>query len=352
MNKYKSLLTIIMAALLVLCSAAGMGCSTISATDADDPDGDETRMTVSAYTDTPIPLSNETEVPNVNVPDAAPTNELIDLPTYPIDAPGAAQTSEPTPEATEEPVIDVIEAPLPTLSAEPSPTEEPIADVNYVPGYINEVFVNFRNGPSTEAEIIRVCREGTKLFITGKTSEWYRVEINKQEGYIARPYITIGYLPTPAPTATPKPSSPPSPTTPPNPPMYTVEPGQFTDQEIQLVAALVHVEGNGSTYVGCRAIASIVLNRVLNKSGRFPDTVSGVLFQSGQFGYSKSYLESITPNSTAMAAAQYVFSTHGSTLPKKVLFYRATSLGKTWYSYTRYYATIEGNCYFYGINFF
>ncbi|MGN0825263.1 MAG: cell wall hydrolase, partial [Christensenellales bacterium] len=84
----------------------------------------------------------------------------------------------------------------------------------------------------------------------------------------------------------------------------------------------------------------------------FPNSVPGVIFQSGQFGYSRAYLNSITPNSKAMAAAKYVFLQHGSTLPKKVLFYRAAYLGTEWTDYTKYYATIEGNCYFYGIKYF
>lgn len=347
MNKYKSLLTNIIVVLLILCSIVCAGCSALSATD---PDGVEALITIPAYTEEPIPSAENTAASGGSAPNSAPTKDpAIDLPFEQTDEPSAVLTLEPTQAITEEPVIDVVDAPTPTLSGEPLPTQQQMTDVNYVPGYTNEVYVNFRAEPSTEAEIIQVCREGTGVFITGKTSEWFRVEIDKREGYIARPYITIGYHETPAPTAKPKP---PTSTNPSNLPMYTVEPGQFTDKEIKLVAALVHSEGPGSSYVGCRAIASIVLNRVLNKSGRFPDTVAGVLFQSGQFGYSKSHLESITPNSTAMAAAKYVFSTHGSTLPKKVLFYRAASHGKKWYSYTRYYATIEANCYFYGINFF
>lgn len=134
--------------------------------------------------------------------------------------------------------------------------------------------------------------------------------------------------------------------------MYTVYEGQFSKADIKLVAALIHCEGPGSSKVGYRAIASIILNRVMNNSGKFPNDIQGVLFQPGQFGYSKSYLESITPNSKALDAANYVFSSHGSTLPKKVLFYRASYLGKPWTEYTSYYATIEGNNYYYGLYYF
>lgn len=250
------------------------------------------------------------------------------------------------PGGTYEPITTELLMNVPMASAVPTP--EPTVEMTemyYVPGYVNETFVNLREEASTESNIIRVYAFGTELFVTGRNDEWFRVEIGENKGYMARAYVTLGYYETPTPTVRPTPV--PTPAS-----MYTVREGQFSEEEIALVAALIHAEGPGSTRIGYRAIASIVLNRVMNESDRFPDTVEGVLFQSGQFGYSKEYLESLTPNSTAQAAARYVFSTHGSTLPKKVLFYRAAYMGREWYDYTRYYATIEGNCYFYGIKYF
>lgn len=212
-------------------------------------------------------------------------------------------------------------------------------EVNYVPGYANETFVNMRQEPSTSAAILRICTLGTEFYITGKTSEWFQVDLDGQTGYIFRQFVTVGTYATPKPVVT-------------QPPMYDPNPSEFSDSDIRLVAALIHAEGPGSSYIGYRALASIVYNRVKNKSGKFPNSVPGVIFQSGQFGYSRAYLNSITPNSKAMAAAKYVFLQHGSTLPKKVLFYRASYLGTEWTDYTKYYATIEGNCYFYGIKYF
>ena len=247
----------------------------------------------------------------------------------PTDTPAPTATPAPTPEPTATP------APTP----EPTPTPEPMQEVNYVPGYTNETLVNMRQEPSTTAAILRICTLGTEFYITGKSSEWFKVDLDGQTGYIFRQYVTVGTYATPKPVVT-------------QPPMYDPNPSEFSDNDIRLVAALIHAEGPGSTYVGYRALASIVYNRVKNTSGKFPNSVPGVIFQSGQFGYSRAYLNSITPNSKAMAAAKYVFLQHGSTLPKKVLFYRAAYLGTDWTDYTRYYATIEGNCYFYGIKYF
>ena len=48
-----------------------------------------------------------------------------------------------------------------------------------------------------------------------------------------------------------------------------------------MLAALVECEAGGEGYEGQWAVASVVINRV--KSGSFPNTVSGVIYQGGQF---------------------------------------------------------------------
>lgn len=51
--------------------------------------------------------------------------------------------------------------------------------------------------------------------------------------------------------------------------------------DLAMLAALVECEAGGESYEGQWAVASVVVNRV--KSGSFPNTVSGVIYQSGQF---------------------------------------------------------------------
>ena len=48
-----------------------------------------------------------------------------------------------------------------------------------------------------------------------------------------------------------------------------------------MLAAIVECEAGGESYEGQLAVASVVVNRV--KSGSFPNTVSGVIYQGGQF---------------------------------------------------------------------
>lgn len=51
--------------------------------------------------------------------------------------------------------------------------------------------------------------------------------------------------------------------------------------DLAMLAALVECEAGGESYDGQLAVASVVVNRV--KSGAFPNTVSGVIYQGGQF---------------------------------------------------------------------
>ena len=51
--------------------------------------------------------------------------------------------------------------------------------------------------------------------------------------------------------------------------------------EVTLLAAVVQMEAGGQGYEGMLAVASVVMNRV--NSGRYPNTITGVIYQRGQF---------------------------------------------------------------------
>ena len=53
----------------------------------------------------------------------------------------------------------------------------------------------------------------------------------------------------------------------------------FADRD--LFAQIVHAEANGESYIGKVAVAEVILNRV--NSPEFPNTISGVIYQPGQF---------------------------------------------------------------------
>ena len=55
----------------------------------------------------------------------------------------------------------------------------------------------------------------------------------------------------------------------------------FAEGDRYLLANLIYCEAGGEPYVGQVAVGSVVMNRVL--SSVYPDTVTGVIYQSGQF---------------------------------------------------------------------
>lgn len=56
---------------------------------------------------------------------------------------------------------------------------------------------------------------------------------------------------------------------------------EFDDGDRMLLANLIYCEAGGEPYDGQVAVGAVVINRVLTSV--FPDTVSGVIYQSGQF---------------------------------------------------------------------
>ena len=55
----------------------------------------------------------------------------------------------------------------------------------------------------------------------------------------------------------------------------------FSSSDTELLAQIISGEARGESYIGQVAVGAVVLNRVVHPS--FPDTVAGVIFQSGAF---------------------------------------------------------------------
>ena len=72
--------------------------------------------------------------------------------------------------------------------------------------------------------------------------------------------------------------------------------------DLNLLARLVYGEARGEPYTGQVAVAAVVLNRV--KSSSFPNTIAGVIYQSGAFDVVSDGQINLTPDSTAKKAAQ------------------------------------------------
>lgn len=78
--------------------------------------------------------------------------------------------------------------------------------------------------------------------------------------------------------------------------------GSASSGSVYLLARLIYGEGRGEPYKGQVAIGAVVLNRV--KSSSFPNTIAGVIYQSGAFDAVSDGQINLAPDETAVKAAR------------------------------------------------
>lgn len=77
--------------------------------------------------------------------------------------------------------------------------------------------------------------------------------------------------------------------------------GGFSSSDVYLLARVIGAEARGESYTGQVAVGAVVLNRVRHSS--FPDSISGVVYQSGAFSCVRDSNWNVAPNDTAKKAA-------------------------------------------------
>ena len=113
----------------------------------------------------------------------------------------------------------------------------------------------------------------------------------------------------------------------------------YVSSDHRLLAKLVHAEARGETYKGQVAVAAVVLNRVASAS--FPNTVSGVIYQSGAFSSVSNGSINNTPSSSCIRAALDALNGWDPT-GGCVYFYNARTAEDKWI-FSRTVQTVIGN---------
>ncbi len=75
-----------------------------------------------------------------------------------------------------------------------------------------------------------------------------------------------------------------------------------TNKDLDLMARMIYGEARGEPYEGQVAVGAVILNRVADS--RFPNSVSGVIYQPGAFDAVRDGQFNLTPNDTAYRAAR------------------------------------------------
>lgn len=107
-----------------------------------------------------------------------------------------------------------------------------------------------------------------------------------------------------------------------------------------LLARLIYAEARGESYKGKVAVGAVVLNRV--RSSSFPNTISGVIYQSGAFECVSNGSINLTPDSDSLRAAREAMNGWDPT-GGCLYFYNAKTVASSSWIKTRTVKTVIGN---------
>jgi uncharacterized protein YgiM (DUF1202 family) len=176
---------------------------------------------------------------------------------------------------------------------------EPLAEEygKYV-GTVTADIVNVRRNADVSSEAIAMLEQDDEVYVTDTLDGWYQVLVNESwEGYVSADFMTVEYKLDTAITieeeqariqaaleaeqaalAAENAASGNNST----PVATTVQaPTSASYDDAYLLACLVSMEAGNEPYEGQLAVANVVLNRL--HSGAFGDSISSVIYASGQF---------------------------------------------------------------------
>ena len=113
----------------------------------------------------------------------------------------------------------------------------------------------------------------------------------------------------------------------------------YVSSDHRLLARLVYAEARGESYKGQVAVAAVVLNRV--SSASFPNTVSGVIYQSGAFSCVSNGSINCTPDDSCIRAALDALNGWDPT-GGCLYYYNAKTAADSWI-FSRTVQTVIGN---------
>ena len=113
----------------------------------------------------------------------------------------------------------------------------------------------------------------------------------------------------------------------------------YVSADHRLLSKLVYAEARGESYKGKVAVAAVVLNRMASSS--FPNTMSGVIYQSGAFSCVSDGSINNTPNSECIRAA--LDAINGWDPTGGCLYFYNPKTAKDKWIFTRTVQTVIGN---------
>lgn len=136
---------------------------------------------------------------------------------------------------------------------------------------------NIRQEATTESPVVGGLGRGETANVIGEDNGWTEVSVAGIDGYIRSDLLVFGeeakVLQEDVQTENSQAEE-------------AVAQVAAADGELDLLAAIIQCEAGGESYEGKIAVGAVIMNRV--RSGQFPDSISDVVYQSGQFSPASS----------------------------------------------------------------
>lgn len=104
--------------------------------------------------------------------------------------------------------------------------------------------------------------------------------------------------------------------------------GSFSSSDVDLLARLVRAESQSEPYAGKVAVALVVLNRIASEE--FPDTMQGVIYQSGQFSPVSNGSINRAADNDSIRAAKEAIATFAQANDGSLYFYNPQTASSRW----------------------
>ena len=130
-------------------------------------------------------------------------------------------------------------------------------------GTVTASSLRVRKEPSMDAGQIGSMKQGSRVEILGQEGDWYQVSCGEDSAYMFAEYIQLEKEQAVQQVS------------------QTGASMSASDSELALLAAIIQCEAGGESHTGKVAVGAVIMNRV--RSSQFPNSITEVVYQSGQF---------------------------------------------------------------------
>lgn len=120
----------------------------------------------------------------------------------------------------------------------------------------------------------------------------------------------------------------------------------YDEEDLYWLSHVIHAESGNQSLEGMIGVGNVVLNRVADESGAFPDSVQEVIFQYGQFSVVETGSIYMEPNALSVVAAKLCLE-GANTVGDSLFFLNPEISSDTWFRTHRSFVMSLGDHDFY-----